>query len=81
MEKEKLVLAAKGWLKKGYLLYLYYSCATSMYECKPIDPDFYSNIALENFRNKHSASHKLYDNIEEMLSDRDELNSNLSVVI
>lgn len=74
-DEEKLMLAAKGWLKKGYLLYLYYSYATYKYECKPIDPDFYSKIELEDFRNKHAANHKLYDNIEEMFLDRGKLNS------
>ena len=75
MKEEKLMLAAKGWLKEGYLLYLYFSYATHMYECNIIDHDFYSKIELEDFRNKHTANHKLYDNVEEMLSDREELNS------
>ena len=81
MEEEKLILAAKGWIKKGYLLYLYYSCSTHMYECKPVDPKFYSKNELENFRNKLAANCKLYDNIEEMLLARGELNSNFCVVI
>lgn len=63
------------WLEKGYLLYLYFSCATNMYECKPIDPKYYSKNLLENFRNRYTANHKLYDNIEDMLSDRKELNN------
>ena len=73
-EKE-LMLATKKWLEKGYLLYLYLSCATCKYEWKPVDPKYYSKITLENFRNKYTVNHKLYDNIEEMLSDREELNS------
>jgi hypothetical protein len=73
----KRLLAAKEWLKKGYLLYLYLSLDSHMYECNPIDPDYYSKISLENFRNKYTANHKLYDNIDEMLSDRKELNSKL----
>ena len=76
-EMEEILLATKGWLKKGYLLYLYFSCTTSKYECKPIDPVFYSKIELENFRNKHTVNYKLYDNVEDMLSDRQKLNNNL----
>ena len=75
------MLATKEWLKKGYLLYLYFSLATRMYEWKPVDPKYYSKIILENFRKKHTANHKLYDNIEDILSDRKELNNNLCVII
>jgi hypothetical protein len=74
--EEKLLLATKEWLEKGYLLYLYL-CTTGMYEWKPVDPKYYSKFTLENFRNKCTVNHKLYDNIEDMLSDRKELNSNL----
>ena len=76
-EMERLMSVTKVWLKEGYLLYLYFSYATHMYEWKPIDPVFYSKIELESFRNKHTANNKLYDNIEDMLSDRQELNNNL----
>lgn len=75
--EEKLLLATKEWLEKGYLLYLYFSLATNMYEWKPVDPEYYSKISLENFRNKYTVNHKLYDNIDDMLSDRKELNTNL----
>ena len=74
--EEKLMLATKEWIEKGYLLYLYFSCATGMYEWKPIDPKYYSKITLENFRNKYTANHKLYDNIDDMLLDRQKLNNN-----
>lgn len=76
-EMEEFLLPAKRWLKKGYLLYLYFSCATSKYECNPIDSVCLSKIELENFRNKYTANYKLYDNVEDMLSDRQKLNSNL----
>ena len=76
-EMENFLLAAKGWLKKGYLLYLYFSCVTNKYECKPIDPVFLSKINLENLRNKYTPNYKLYDNVEDILSDRQKLNSNL----
>lgn len=72
-EMEERLLATKKWLEEGYLLYLYFSYKTSKYEWKPIDPDIYSNI--ESFRNKRTANNKLYDNIEDMLKDREELNS------
>ena len=64
-------------LKKGYLLYLYFSYVTSKYECNSIDPVFLSKIDLENFRNKYTANYKLYDNVEDIFSDRQKLNSNL----
>ena len=64
-------------VKKGYLLYLYFSYVTNKYEYNPIDPVFLSKIELENFRNKYTANYKLYDNVEDMLSDRQKLNSNL----
>ena len=76
-EIEEFLLPAKRWLKKGYLLYLYFSCATSKYECKPIDSVFLSKIELENFRNKYTANYKLYDNVEDILSDRQKLLNNL----
>ena len=76
-EIEEFLLPAKRWLKKGYLLYLYFSYVTNKYEYKPIDPVFLSKIELENFRNKYTANYKLYDNVEDMLSDRQKLNSNL----
>ena len=79
--EEKLMLATKEWLEKRYLLYLYFSCATNMYEWKPIDPKYYSKNTLENFCNKYTVNHKLYDNIDNMLSDRKKLNSNLCVII
>ena len=72
-EMEERLLATKKWLEEGYLLYLYFSYKTSKYEWKPIDPDIYSSI--ESFRNKRTANNKLYDNIEDMLKDREELNS------
>lgn len=82
MTKEELILEAKGCLEKGYLLYLYFSSATKMYEWKPIDPKYYkgSKNTLEGFRKKCTANHKLYDNIEEMFSDRQELNRQLLVI-
>ena len=76
-EMEEFLLPAKRWLKKGYLLYLYFSYATSKYECNPIDSVCLSKIELENFRNKYTANYKLYDNVEDMLSDRQKLNNNL----
>lgn len=76
-EMEEFLLATKIWLKKGYLLYLYFNCATSKYECNPIYSVFLSKIELESFRNKCTANYKLYDNVEDMLSDRQKLNSNL----
>ena len=74
-EMEERLLATKKWLEEGYSLYLYFNCKTSKYEWNPIDPDFYSNIAFEDFRNNYTANNKLYDNIEDMLKDREELNS------
>ena len=74
-EMEERLLATKKWLEEGYSLYLYFNYKTSKYEWNPIDPDFYSNIALEDFCNNHTANNKLYDNIEDMLKDREELNS------
>lgn len=81
MAEEKLMSVTKEWLEKGYLLYLYFSSATNMYEWKPVDPKYYntSKITLEGFRKKYVINHKLYNNIEEMLADREELNRNLSV--
>ena len=76
-EMEELLLVLKGWLKKGYLLYLYFSYATNKYECKPIDPVFLSKIELKNFRSKYTANYKLHDNVEDILSDRQKLNNNL----
>ena len=74
---EELLLVTKKQLKKGYLLYLYFSYVTSKYECKPIDPVFLSKIELENFRNKYTANYKLHDNVEDILSDRQKLLNNL----
>lgn len=73
---EKLVVSAKRYLEKGYLLYLYFSSATQKYEYKPVDPASYKDtkFTLENFKEKFSATHKLYDNVEEMLVDREKLN-------
>lgn len=76
-EIEERLLATEKWLEEGYSLYLYFNYKTSKYEWNPIDPVFYSKIMLESFRNKHTANKKLYDNIEDMLKDREELNSNL----
>ena len=76
-EMEERLLTTEKWLEEGYLLYLYFNYKTSKYEWNPINPDFYSNIAFEDFRNKYTANKKLYDNIEDMLKDREELNSNL----
>lgn len=82
MTEEELILEAKKCLEKGYLLYLYFSLATKKYEWKPIDPKYYkdSKNTLENFRKKGTATHKLYNNVEEMLSDRQELNRQLVVM-
>ena len=74
-EMEERLLTTKKWLEEGYSLYLYFNYKTSKYEWNPIDPDLYSNIAFEDFRNNHTANNKLYDNIEDMLKDREELNS------
>lgn len=76
-EMEEFLLATKIWLKRGYLLYLYFSCVTNKYECNTIDPVFLSKIELENFRNKYTVNYKLYDNVKDMLSDRQKLNNNL----
>ena len=71
----RTLIGNKKWLEEGYSLYLYFNYKTSKYEWNPIDPDFYSNIAFEDFRNNHTANNKLYDNIEDILKDREELNS------
>ena len=73
----EITSVTKEWLEKGYLLYLYLSTATGMYECKTIDPKYYKDSALENFRKNYTVNHKLYSNVEEMLSDRKQLNSKI----
>ena len=74
-EMEERLLTTEKWLEEGYSLYLYFNYKTSKYEWKPIDPDIFPNIAFEDFLNKYTANKKLYDNIEDMLKDREELNS------
>ena len=73
----EITSVTKEWLEKGYLLYLYFSATTGMYECKPIDPKCYKDSALEDFRKNYTVNHKLYSNVEEMLSDRKQLNGSI----
>lgn len=76
-EMEERLLTTEKWLEEGYLLYLCFNYKTSKYEWYPIEPDVFSNVAFEDFFKKLTANKKLYDNIEDMLKDREELNSSL----
>ena len=78
--KEKIKKVIQEKLDKGYLLSLYKSASTGLYECEAVDPKQYpteSGFTLEDFANKYSATKKLYDNFNDFYNARAKLNMDI----
>lgn len=64
-------------MKRGYLAYIYQFCATKSlyYNWKCVDPKYYTESKIEDFKKKYSVTGKLYVDFYELYYDLIKLNT------